>query len=69
LLYRSVAPATAGEFIGVILESKSGSPYFYLVLVVPREDELIVGEAFFPSEETFRQRFDQIVLMFEGAYR
>ena len=69
LLYRSVAPTAAGEFSGVLLESKGGSPYYYLVVVRPAEDELIVGEAFFPSEETFGQRFDQIVLMFEGAYR
>lgn len=69
LLYRSVVPTVAGEFSGVLLKSKGGPPYYYLVVVRPAEDELIVGEAFFPSEETFGRRFDQIVLMFEGAYR
>jgi len=48
-LYRSAERVDLGEFKGVMLESKDSDPHFYLVVVAPRRNELIVAEAFFPN--------------------
>ena len=69
LLYRSIELFNTGEFTGVVLESKGGTPFFYLVLVAPRDDELIVAEAFFPDEIAFDRRFDRVASIFEGVVR
>ena len=69
LLYRSIEPFGAGEFTGVVLESKGASPFFYLVLVSPRDDELIVAEAFFPNQVAFDRRFDRVASLLGGAIR
>jgi hypothetical protein len=67
LLYRSVDPVEAGSFVGVELEAKSASPFYYLVLVAPRSAELLVAEVFFPNRGTYDKRRVQVLAMLEAA--
>ncbi|TFH06164.1 MAG: DUF4349 domain-containing protein [Spirochaetales bacterium] len=48
-LYKSAEPVRIGDFMGVILVSKDPKPFSFLIAVVPRGQELIVAEVFFPD--------------------
>jgi hypothetical protein len=49
--FRTARPEQAGEYRGVLFESRDTNPFYYLVLVQPVDEELIVAEAFFPTAE------------------
>jgi hypothetical protein len=65
--YRSAEPAGAGEYRGVLLESKDSEPFYYLVLVRSRDDELIVAEAFLPTSDAKDSRLDEIMAAIAGG--
>jgi uncharacterized protein DUF4349 len=65
--YRSATPMEAGEYRGVLLESKDSAPFYYLVLVDSREDELIVAEVFFPHSTAKDARLDDALAAIDGG--
>ncbi len=65
--YRSAEPAESGEYRGVLLESKDTAPFYYLVLVRSRDDDLIVVEAFFPTSDAKDSRLNDILAAIAGG--
>jgi hypothetical protein len=55
--YRQTEPFSLGQVKGVILKSKDGKPFYYLVGVVVRADKLFVIEAFFPDQDVYNQKY------------
>lgn len=50
-LYRETKKLEAGLYRGILFVSKDVSPFYYLVMVRIRGEEIILAEAFFPTEE------------------
>ena len=65
--YREVVQTTAGDYRGVLLESKDADPFYYLVVVHQREDELIVVEAFLPTRTARDARLGSIRASIAGG--
>ena len=65
--YRSVERIEAGGYRGVVLESKDAAPFYYLILVQPRGDEIVVAEAFIPNEEARDSRLATILAAIDGG--
>ena len=65
--YRSATPAEAGEYFGVLFESKDAAPFYYLVLVNCRDDELVVAEVFLPHSDAKDARLDDILAAIGGG--
>ena len=65
--YRSAKPTRAGEYRGVLLESKDTAPFYYLVLVHSRDDELVVAEAFLPTSDAKESRLVGILAAIAGG--
>lgn len=65
--YRSTDPVDAGAYSGVVFESRDREPYFYLVAIAPRGDELLVVEAFFPTLAARDEHLEPISRMLEGG--
>jgi hypothetical protein len=61
--YSSVSRQSAGAFRGVLFESKDRDPYYYLVAVANRGDELLVAEAFFPDAAALDRHADSVKAM------
>lgn len=65
--YRSVTRVASGAYRGVLLESKDADPFFYLVLVHSRSEELVVVEVFFPDADAKEARMGTILSLVEGG--
>jgi len=60
-LYRHAEPVEAGEYRGVLLESRDTRPFSYLILTQDRGNELVVVEVFFPEPPALERRYDQVI--------
>ncbi len=65
--YRYAEPVESGEYRGVLLESKDTAPFYYLVLVHSRDDDLIVVEAFLPTSDAKDSRLNDILAAVAGG--
>jgi len=65
--YQSAEPVESGQYRGVLLESKDTAPFYYLVLVRSRDDELIIAEAFFPGSEAKEFRLNDVLAAIAGG--
>ena len=64
--YEKIA-LSGGAVLSVVFKSKDSDPFHYLVGVSVRKKRLYVIEAFFPSDGTFKESFDTVKKMIEGA--
>lgn len=65
--YAQTQVVSAGDFHGVAFVSRDAKPYVYAVLVAVKDDEIVVAEAYLPTEVIARERLDSLRAMLEGA--
>ncbi len=65
--YGAAVPMEAGDYLGVLFESKDSEPFYYLVMVNDREDELIVVEAFLPTALARETRLSDVLRSIAGG--
>lgn len=63
--YRRSEALSAGSAECVLFTSKDREPFYYLVGVVTEKRTLLVIEAFFPSEDSFGKRYEEIARSIE----
>ena len=65
--YRSITAIAAGEYRGVLVESRDTRPFSYLILTRARETELVIVEVFFPEPMAVESRLEDVLNDIEGG--
>ena len=64
-IYLTESEVAGDRFRGALFQSKSVQPFYYLVAVAVRDEEIVVAEVFFPDGEALTRRRSEVVRLLQ----